>query len=677
VAEGPGPQEQPAEVPGHSAPSPATGSRTAPTHLGTGRAHDLARLDPSLRASTAARLQRATGNAGLARRLQRDPAPADAAAPAAAPAAPAAPVQSAAAGCVVDDASETLEPHQQHRSQVLAALRAAASSAAESALGGSPWASAARGRVASELEALFATYAAQDAATLERSLRAAAPGAAAATTAAALVAAVAAEVGRSVAAALPKDDPLDAGVGAVAGAASAVMDLLFKRRRGARRPAADPVGTLGELGRGRALGGSERGRMEEAFGSSFADVRVHTDSVAADLADRSGARAFSIGRSIAFGAGEYRPGTLEGDALIAHELAHVIQQRDAPAGGGAAPVDDVAALEADADNAAIDATVGLHLGEKGALAGLRRTAVARLRSGIALRSCGPEKKPEIAATQAALGASVKTGMDTKANAKNKTGESGLHYWFNYEANSRRGVPGYRPWVADWQFGYTAAPQFRKEAGFTWRMKPGESPSEALAAWLGGLTIADCASVAVALQHDAIRAAVGNAKFDEIFRLNFLINQYSSPELNPNLAKFLADTKGSAPQAGDLYYFSNHKHYKYKHPAGAWRGENAIYAGNGKWSGFGAADTSEEDMLTTLVDEYDKERTPADLRQIERETRENGGKTPPEYVYGATLLDSTFVEKIKTKDALRAGGGGLAESGVRVDAAKVAPQVPPK
>ena len=83
------------------------------------------------------------------------------------------------------------------------------------------------------------------------------------------------------------------------------------------------------------------------------------------------------------------------------------------------------------------------------------------------------------------------------------------------------------------------------------------------------------------------------------------------------------------------------------------------------------------MLTTLVNEYDKERTPADLRQIERETRENGGKTPPEYVYGATLLESTFVEKIKTKDALRAGGGGLAESGVRVDAAKVAPQVPPK
>ena len=217
---------------------------------------------------------------------------------------------------------------------MLSALRAAAGAAAEAALATSPWAAAARGRVTSELEALFATYAAQDAATLERSLRAAAPGAGAATSANAIVAAVAAEVGRSVGQALPKDDPLDAGISAVGGVASSVMNLLFKRRRG-RRPAAGPVGTLGELGRGQALSGSERGRMEEAFGTSFADVRVHTDSVAADLAGQSDARAFSIGRSIAFGAGEYPPGTLEGDALIAHELAHVVQQRDA-AGDGAA-----------------------------------------------------------------------------------------------------------------------------------------------------------------------------------------------------------------------------------------------------------------------------------------------------------------------------------------------------
>src|SRR5436305_946644 len=39
-----------------------------------------------------------------------------------------------------------------------------------------------------------------------------------------------------------------------------------------------------------------------------------------------GARAFTIGHDIAFGTGEYRPGTAAGDVLIAHELAHTIQQ---------------------------------------------------------------------------------------------------------------------------------------------------------------------------------------------------------------------------------------------------------------------------------------------------------------------------------------------------------------
>jgi hypothetical protein len=672
VAEGPGPQEQTAEpAAGPSTPIAGAGSPASAIRIGAMPAHDLARLDPARRAGALARLQGVTGNAQLARRLQRDPVPGDPAAPA-----PAAPAQTPAAGCIVDDAVEDLEPHQQRRSQVLAALRVAATGAAQAALGGSPWASAARGRVTSELEALFATYATQDAVTLERTLRAAAPGASAAASATAIVGAVAAEVGRSVTEALPKDDPLAAGVGgAISGAASAVMNLLFKRRRGGRSPAADPLATLGELGRGQALGGSERGRMEEAFGTSFSDVRVHTDPVAADLADRSDARAFSIGRSIAFGAGEYRPGTLEGDALIAHELAHVVQQRDATGGDTAArvPADDVAALEADADSAAIDAAVGLHLGEKGALAGLRRSAVARLRSGIALRSCGSEKKPEIAATQAALGQSVKSGMATKANA-GQTGESGIHYWFNYRRKALAKETGYRSWNPDWQFGFSAAPSFKKEGPFAWRMRVGATPSAALAEWLGGLTIADCATVAVALQHDAVRAAVGNAKFDEIFRLNLLISQYSSPEANPDLAKFLSDTAGSEPMVGDLYYFSNHKHYKYKHPAGSWSGENAIYAGNNKWSGFGAADVDYDTMMATILDEYNKKRTADDDRQIEREQKDAGGVYPKEYVFGTVVDGEPLKERLELPQLI-AGGGGLAKSGVRVDASKVAPKVP--
>ena len=142
-------------------------------------------------------------------------------------------------------------------------------------------------------------------------------------------------------------------------------------------------------------------------------------------------------------------------------------------------------------------------------------------------------------------------------------------------------------------------------------------------------------------------------------------------------KFLADTGQSEPQIGDLYYFSNHKHYKYKHPAGAWTGENAIYAGDGKWSGFGAADKKESDMLAAMLSEYDKDRTPADERQIEREKRENGGVMPKEYVYGTELDGEPFKEKLGEEKVLLKGGGGRAKSGLRVDASKVAPKVPPK
>lgn len=73
-------------------------------------------------------------------------------------------------------------------------------------------------------------------------------------------------------------------------------------------------------------------RLAPTFGS-VGDVRVHADDSAAQLARAVSARAFTVGSDIFFGAGEYKPGTSGGNALIAHEVAHVIQQRGAPASG--------------------------------------------------------------------------------------------------------------------------------------------------------------------------------------------------------------------------------------------------------------------------------------------------------------------------------------------------------
>jgi len=78
---------------------------------------------------------------------------------------------------------------------------------------------------------------------------------------------------------------------------------------------------------GAALDASTRAYMEPRFGHSFADVRVHADGQAAESAAAVGAHAYAIGRDVVFGAGKYAPASADGRRLIAHELAHVVQQR--------------------------------------------------------------------------------------------------------------------------------------------------------------------------------------------------------------------------------------------------------------------------------------------------------------------------------------------------------------
>ena len=72
-----------------------------------------------------------------------------------------------------------------------------------------------------------------------------------------------------------------------------------------------------------------RAYFEPRMGADFSQVRVHNDAHAADTAKSINARAFTVGRNIAFGAGEYSPDTTFGRKLLAHELTHVVQQENA------------------------------------------------------------------------------------------------------------------------------------------------------------------------------------------------------------------------------------------------------------------------------------------------------------------------------------------------------------
>ncbi len=66
--------------------------------------------------------------------------------------------------------------------------------------------------------------------------------------------------------------------------------------------------------------------MEPRFGHDFGHVRIHTDAKAARSSRALNALAYTVGRSIVFDAGQYRPRTTAGRRLLAHELSHTIQQ---------------------------------------------------------------------------------------------------------------------------------------------------------------------------------------------------------------------------------------------------------------------------------------------------------------------------------------------------------------
>ena len=107
-------------------------------------------------------------------------------------------------------------------------------------------------------------------------------------------------------------------------------------------------------GGGRPLDGQLARQVEASLGQPVGDVRVHTGAGDAALARAVSARAFTVGSDIFFGSGEYRPGSRDGNELIAHEVAHTIQQQDAPASGPLLVSQPGDALEREAEAVARD-----------------------------------------------------------------------------------------------------------------------------------------------------------------------------------------------------------------------------------------------------------------------------------------------------------------------------------
>jgi Domain of unknown function (DUF4157) len=88
---------------------------------------------------------------------------------------------------------------------------------------------------------------------------------------------------------------------------------------------------------GRPLDSVTRSSMESRFGHNFGRVRIHTDAKAAETARAVNALAYTVGQDIVFGTGRYAPESSAGGRLLAHELAHVVQQALGPTAGNAPP----------------------------------------------------------------------------------------------------------------------------------------------------------------------------------------------------------------------------------------------------------------------------------------------------------------------------------------------------
>jgi hypothetical protein len=337
------------------------------------------------------------------------------------------------------------------------------------------------------------------------------------------------------------------------------------------------------------------------------------------------------------------------------------------------------------------------------------------------RAFGSPQKgaPEIDATNEAMGNVVVKDMK-KANVEPGSGgqndlNHGIHYWYNYQAQCEdAGKP--ELWQDKYRSGHTQAKSFINphEAGrwMDWELKKGHSASQAVKEWLAGATIAECLSSVIAMEIDALRAAIGDKKFDKLFgsadpnvdkavpaqnRMHIKAGMDGTPVANYMKQTAVAEEAeqkggqfGSVPDAkldqdlipGQWYYFYNHPKYLLKHPGGAWQGENSVYMGKNEagerlWSGLGATAT-EDAMVDEMVRAYNAERNDYDHRVL----KEQGTETA-EGTYSDPLYDpksGMFPDKVTKQDILKSQpfaiggtdrkGGFLATAGMELDAQRV-------
>ncbi len=180
-----------------------------------------------------------------------------------------------------------------------------------------------------------------------------------------------------------------------------------------------------ELGPGQPLAAGTAAQMSAALGVDVSSARIHTGPIAARKADDAGAQAFAVGGNVVIGDSAPALGTVEGDALLAHELAHTVQQQDAATDPVARrrPIgDESSAAEDHADGAAVAAVAKLHDDKSpGLMARMASRVGGALTTGLQLQRCPKKGKAPAALTTAQTAARARLAhLDTLADAAFRT-----------------------------------------------------------------------------------------------------------------------------------------------------------------------------------------------------------------------------------------------------------------
>ncbi|MEZ4462933.1 MAG: DUF4157 domain-containing protein [bacterium] len=285
------------------------------------------------------------------------------------------------AALLVDDGP--VAPGQMLKSTFLAELRAEVTAAADAELGpmfsaiGCPY-----------IDQYFRRYTGRSAADGEALLRRYAPGVRSARDARAMIPIVVERVRAGVAVWRDTGQPPPE-VAALEPAAAAAATAAGAPAAGAAAgPPGSAAATVARMGPAEALPGAVASQMSSVLGHDVSGVQIHIAPQAAAFASDHGASAVTVGSHVAFAAGQFSPGTAAGDALLAHELAHTVQQAGATATDLQQPLGaERSADEDEADDVAATVAVAHATG-----AAPKRSLGGFLRGGVSLQRCNVATK---------------------------------------------------------------------------------------------------------------------------------------------------------------------------------------------------------------------------------------------------------------------------------------------